>query len=456
MARYVRNFCQEYASTSKRFVVVMKKMRYRVVKLQRAFRCFIACNAARKHALRKLWNKRLQRRYWPVKSHAIFYHKQLLLYEDYKKKLEEDFNEQARIQAERARRQREESVVQNLDMKLYEKPGRKPLRSTKAKLNAWKTKMKENAIMKKYNKRLDHLRQMLSSLGGEYQNAKDSRSGSWDKSTQDDLQKSLGEIAGRKFPRFKRLTHEEKKEQDRLSAPTHMEKVHRNFQVYKIPSSVIHIFLDHILHHYRKWHVAYARKQTLEQDGFNINDIKNMFGFDDEGRNAADVVRDVNNRAKWPIMTLYSTLNDDRVAALGVLLSVIMLTFGGSDLSKLNSMSYEEMVNYFNSTMNAINMQARDDNADIDKKENEEQNNIETNIHVDFIRYLDEFDVVRNPIKTRKKKKAKSSIGPESSTRPNTSNTCQSDTRSITRGTSAALSSIRRKVHFAQDSSSGW
>ena len=120
----------------------------------------------------------------------------------------EDFNEQARIQAERARRQREESVVQNLDMKLYEKPGRKPLES-EAKLNTWKTKMKENAIMKKYNKRLDHLRQMLSSLG-EYQNAKDSRSGAWDKSVQDDLQKSLGEIAGRRFPRFKRLTQEEK------------------------------------------------------------------------------------------------------------------------------------------------------------------------------------------------------------------------------------------------------
>ena len=456
MARYVRNFCQEYASTSKRFVVVMKKMRYRVVKLQRAFRCFIACNAARKHALRKLWNKRLQRRYWPVKSHAIFYHKQLLLYEDYKKKLEEDFNEQARIQAERARRQREESVVQNLDMKLYEKPGRKPLEKHEAKLNTWKTKMKENAIMKKYNKRLDHLRQMLSSLG-EYQNAKDSRSGAWDKSVQDDLQKSLGEIAGRRFPRFKRLTQEEKTAQDRLSAPNHMEKVHRNFQVYKIPSGVVHTFLEHILHRYRKWHIASAKKQTLEQDGFNINDIKNMFGFDDDvGRNAADVVRDVNTRAKWPIMRLYSTLNDDRVAALGVLLSVIMLTFGGSDLSKLNSMSREEMVNCFNSTTNAINMHGRDDTSDIDKNENGKPNEIETNIHVDFIRYLDEFDVVRNPIKTRKKKKAKSSIGPESSTRPNTSNTCQSDTRSITRGTSAALSSIRRKVHFAQDSSSGW
>ena len=51
-------------------------------------------------------------------------------------------------------------------------------------------------------------------------------------------------------------------------------------------------------------HIASA-KQTLEQDGFNINDIKNMFGFDDDvGRNA-DVVRDVNTRAKWPIMRLY-------------------------------------------------------------------------------------------------------------------------------------------------------
>ena len=70
-----------------------------------------------------------------------------------------------------------------------------------------------------------------------------------------------------------------------------MEKVHRNFQVYKIPSGVVHTFLEHILHRYRKWHIASAKKQTLEQDGFNINDIKNMFGFDDDvGRNAADVV----------------------------------------------------------------------------------------------------------------------------------------------------------------------
>ena len=121
-----------------------------------------------------------------------------MLYEDYKKKLEDDFNEQARIQAQQMRRQREESVVQTLDMGLYEKPGRKPLEKHKAKLDAWRTKMKENKIMKKYNKRLGHLRQMLSSLG-EYQNAKDSRSGSWDKTTQDDLQKSLGEIAGQKI-----------------------------------------------------------------------------------------------------------------------------------------------------------------------------------------------------------------------------------------------------------------
>ena len=64
-------------------------------------------------------------------------------------------------------------------------------------------------------------------------------------------------------------------------------------------------------------------------------------------------------------------MNDDRVAALGVLLSVIMLTFGGSDLSKLNSMSREEMVNCFNSTTNAINMHGRDDTSDIDKNEME-------------------------------------------------------------------------------------
>ena len=88
-------------------------------------------------------------------------------------------------------------------------------------------------------------------------------------------------------------------------------------------------------------------------------------------------------------------------------------------------MSREEMVNCFNSTTNAINMHGRDDTSDIDKNENGKPNEIEVNIHVDFIRYLDEFDVVRNPIKTRKKKKAKSSIGPESSTRPNTSNTCR-------------------------------
>lgn len=307
--------------------------------------------------------------------------------------------------------------------------------------------------MNKYNKRLDHLRQMLSSLG-EYQNAKDSLSGSWDKSIQSDLQKSLGEIAGRKFPRFKRLTQEERMTQDKLSAPTHIDKIHRSFQVYKIPSSVIHTFLERIIYRYRKWHVAYAKKQTLEQDGFNINDIKNMFGFDNSERNAADVFRDVNTRGKWPMMRLYSTLNDDRMAALGVLLSVIMLTFGGSDLSKLNAIPRDDMAKYLQSTIYAIDKHGKDGIPDIEEKGSEA--NIKADAHFDLIRYLDAFDVVRNPIKTRKKKKKKTMVGPESSTRPTTSNTIRSDVRSNTRGTSAALSSIRRKVHFAQDSSSGW
>ena len=54
MAKYVRSFCKQYANTSKRFVVVMKK-KLDIELSNCTIRAFIACNNTRKVVMRKLF-----------------------------------------------------------------------------------------------------------------------------------------------------------------------------------------------------------------------------------------------------------------------------------------------------------------------------------------------------------------------------------------------------------------
>ena len=76
----------------------------------------------------------------------------MLSYEDYKNQLEADFLEQERMEAERLRREREASAVQNLDTSLYKNPGRKPLEKHSKQLERWKEQVREKHLMNNYNK----------------------------------------------------------------------------------------------------------------------------------------------------------------------------------------------------------------------------------------------------------------------------------------------------------------
>ena len=291
-----------------------------------------------------------------------------------------------------------------------------------------------------------------------------------------------------------------------------LEKLHRDFHVYKIPSRILRIFIEYLIHLYRLWHVKHAKEKLEEEEGFNINDIKKLFDFSMSNNNSsmyddgddfdrgdgmkknkkrqntkkkrrvttAEVFKELDNRGKWPLMKLYSSLDENRVSALAVILSVACLTFSGGDMEKMNQAPKSEIIKQFNITISAINVH---EEGHVERAAAEKFNNNNNTSHnttdeqvisrnyvvekdetFDFIEYLDEYDVLINPIKAiKKKKKTTNKKGKKSNTdltdgassESGLSTSSKSGLRSRG-GTSAAMSALRKNINFANDSSSGW
>ncbi len=92
-----------------------------------------------------------------------------------------------------------------------------------------------------------------------------------------DIQKALDILAGRKVARFKRLTAEEKEARARELQQTPTEKLHRNFQIYKIPQNIIQKYLNWLYYKVRKWHVHVSRHSIDSAQMFSVNDIHHLF-----------------------------------------------------------------------------------------------------------------------------------------------------------------------------------
>ena len=179
-------------------------------------------------------------------------------------------------------------------------------------------------------------------------------------------------------------------------------------------------------------------------------------------------------------MKLYSSLDENRVSALAVILSVACLTFSGGDMEKMNQAPKSEIIKQFNITISAINVQ---EEGHVERAAAEKFNNNNNTSHnttdeqvisrnyvvakdetFDFIEYLDEYDVLINPIKANKKKKkttnkkgtkSNTDLTDGASSESGLSTSSKSGLRSRG-GTSAAMSALRKNINFANDSSSGW
>ncbi len=359
MARTIRAFCRDYAKTSNRFAIVIKKTRYRIIVCQRYIRAFLRCKRARMFALRKLWDKRLGRKMVPCKKAVLKHHQRLLAQAKWKQELEEQLAKKLKMEMEEERRRREEAVVQHVDMALYAKPGVKPAEKEVKERERWQERKDNHQLMVKYNNRINRMRKMIHGFAS-LERSDQTRS-------KEDTQKALDILAGRRFARFKRLTAEEKEAQARELQQTPVEKIHRYFQLYKIPHNIVHMYIHWLYRKFRRWHVHVSKHNIKSDQTFSITDIKHLFfdGGDEEEEEeegealgsgmqertetqsgnkesyVAKKERELAERQKWPMLRICSLLNEDRMAALAVNLGVASLVHGVEILGQMTQVEID-------------------------------------------------------------------------------------------------------------------
>ena len=197
-----------------------------------------------------------------------------------------------------------------------------------------------------------------------------------------------------------------------------MEKLHRDFHVYKIPHRIVKILIELAIHLFRLCMLNTQKGNSKIKMGLILNDIKKLFDFSSPTKTndnsnsknmknavtTAEVFEDIDNRGKWPLMKLYSTLTTID-SALAVILSVSCLTYKGGAMDKMNQATKIEIIDHFNTTIGAINVQD-EDHSTLVAAERLSTHKIYDKAF-DFINYLDNYDVLTNPIKSAKKKKMK-------------------------------------------------
>jgi hypothetical protein len=351
MAKTIRGFCKDYAKTANRFSLVIKKTRYRIIRCQRYIRGFLRCRRVRLTVLRKQWEKRLSRMMVPVKKSIVLYHNRLLALSKFQSELKVQLEKKLKQEMEDERRLREASIVQHLDTTLYDKLGLKPSLKEVGKRKLWENRKQEQQLMTKYNNRINRMKTMINGFSALERSNKSKSTG--------DIQKALDVLSGRKFARFKRLTAEEKAARTEELHQTSIEKIHRDFQLYKVPTRIISAYMNWIFHKYRRWHVHVSKHNIQNTEAFSLDDIQHLFFADDDDKDerspsgdqesfVARKERELIERRKWPMVRLYTTLDRHCIAGLAVNLGVVCLV---SDMQIMAEMTALELENLFEDTL---------------------------------------------------------------------------------------------------------